>query len=237
MRGLNERLRERWPGLPVEPRPLCGSPAVIPTHDLDFLAGRPDQSAVRFAKNAVVPLVRGDARAARSVASSARRLGRGQSPLDCLPWLVDQESRKGVPASWFVLCRRSHRRDANYDLEERRTQEVLDHLAGAGAPVGVHGSYTSLEEPGRLAASTTGCEPSASSRWADVSTGSGTPATRCFESWSGPAPPSIPASASPTRWASGRAWHRRSPCTTCRATASCRSWSSPSSSWTWPSIT
>lgn len=153
MRWLHALLAAAWDRSPNWPGTLAGPlgrPVVAATHDLDFLPGRAWQTGVRYAKNLAFAVARERSIVPQVVAAGASTV-LGRHPLDRLEWMVGREQELGIRSSVNVLCRRAHRRDANYALSEARTQRRLRWLVDHGIEVGLHGSYTSLEGPGRLA--------------------------------------------------------------------------------------
>jgi len=136
-----------WPAL----RPLFERATFAATHDLDFLPGRWPQTAVRWGKNLTRAVSARDVRLASQIGRSGLRALRGDHPLSQLQRMVEREAASGIRSSVNVICDHAHRRDANYRLEEPRTHHALEWLCGAGVELGVHGSYTSLATPGRLA--------------------------------------------------------------------------------------
>lgn len=153
MRWLHARIRSHpaardWPVRLVGPLERS---VVAVTHDLDFLAGSWRQTSARLTKNLVRPVVGRDPALAAQVVRAGASTLLGDNPLDRLSWLIEREVGLGIGSSVNVLCRREHRRDGNYRLTEPRTRRVLGALQAAGVEIGLHGSYTSLEAPGRLA--------------------------------------------------------------------------------------
>ena len=154
MRWLHAHVRARasargWPTVLEGP---ARRSAVAVTHDLDFLPGRASQTSLRLVKNIARPIVGRNPKLAWQVARASARAVRGDNPLDRLHWLIEREAGLGIGSSVNVICRREHRRDANYAITEPRTADVLRVLQGAKVEIGLHGSYTSLEAPGRLVA-------------------------------------------------------------------------------------
>jgi hypothetical protein len=152
MRWLHARLATAWdrsPGWPATLVGPLGRTLVAATHDLDFLPGRAGQTSLRYAKN-LAYAVRHDRSIVPQVVAAGASAVVGRNPLDRLAWMVEREQDLGIRSSVNVLCRRAHRRDANYDLSEPRTRTRLRWLADQGVELGVHGSYTSLDGSGGL---------------------------------------------------------------------------------------
>jgi len=151
-RAIGERVGGGWPERPATPAGLDGTFAVAATHDVDFLPVSGGAVLHRALKNAAIGLAAGDlGRVAAMITAAARRTG-GATWLDgSLDDVSERESAEGIRATYAVLCRRSHRRDGNYDIADPAVRRRLARLAERGAEIAVHGSYTSLEAPGRLA--------------------------------------------------------------------------------------
>jgi hypothetical protein len=156
MRGLNEDLRAKlgnsWPSRPFSPWPMPHSWGVAATHDCDFLPVSKTSLLLRFCKNAAISAFR-----CRDWRLTSRILGRGVGALlggpslgNCLRRMIAREQQTGIRSSYNVICRRSHPRDANYSLDNPTVTRVLNELIRQGAEIAVHGSYTSLDAPGRL---------------------------------------------------------------------------------------
>jgi hypothetical protein len=125
-----------------------GEPVVALSHDLDFY-GRGSADAVRRVARAILAAARRrDAATVRRilaiVAREPHRVGRRLATVEPL---VDLDAAHGVEATWVVIPRREHRRDANYELDD-----IVDVVAWLDdvADVAVHGSYTSLDGTTRL---------------------------------------------------------------------------------------
>jgi hypothetical protein len=126
---------------------------VAVTHDIDFLPDHVGAVGARWLRNVAAGALR-----MRSATAAARAGLSVLRPLAGRVWLGDalerfraREAERGVRSTWTVVCRDEHRRDPTYRLRSERTQATLARLASSGAELGVHGSYTSLEAPGRLA--------------------------------------------------------------------------------------
>jgi peptidoglycan/xylan/chitin deacetylase (PgdA/CDA1 family) len=156
MRGLNDQIRRivgrSWPDAPVKPWSEAHRCAIAATHDIDFLPTTVVGTAERLVKNLVIAcIVFRDWRLAASIAAAAARgLAGGRAALDCLPAMLRRERELGIDSTCNVLARKEHRRDGNYQLEAPKTQRYLERLAAAGVEIGLHGSYSSLDSPGRL---------------------------------------------------------------------------------------
>jgi hypothetical protein len=156
MRGLNRDLRAKcgsgWPLHPTSPWPMPQAWAVAATHDCDFLPVSVTSSLFRFCKNAAISALR-----CRNLRLTGRILGRGLGALlggpslgNCLRRMIAREQETGIRSSYNLICRCAHPRDANYSLDNPSVARVLNELVQQGAEIAVHGSYTSLDAPGRL---------------------------------------------------------------------------------------
>jgi hypothetical protein len=156
MRGLDQDIARHvgsgWPGRPAPLLPQSGT-AIVATHDLDFLPTSATGSLARALKNAAIATVvhRDPRLVGQIVGAIAREAVRLRSPLDTLGTMTAREDELGIRSASYVICVQRHRRDANYRLDHPRVRRALAELAAAGAEIGVHGSYTSLEGMGRLA--------------------------------------------------------------------------------------
>ena len=133
-----------WPDTPL---------GVAATHDIDFLPDHIGATWSRWARNIAVGALR-----MKSGSVAARAAFSAVRPLSGAVWLNDslrrfraREERRGVDSTWTVVCRSEHGRDPTYRLDSVGTRRALEELAASGAEIGVHGSYTSLASPGRLA--------------------------------------------------------------------------------------
>jgi len=158
MRALNECIRAQagpeWPTAPTSPWPQHGGCAIAATHDIDFLPLRFRQNANRFLKDAVIALIikRDVGLAVRILQRALRAWSGDRGAVDSVGAVLQREQAAGMESSWYVLPRRGHRRDGSYDLRDPAVHRWLARLKHAGAEIGLHGSYTSLEFAGGLAA-------------------------------------------------------------------------------------
>ncbi len=151
MRLLALALQRRAP----EARPEPLSPVVsarhfiVPTHDVDYFPTSRVDGTLRLAKNAVISslLARRPALGLQQVRMALAVAAGAPDPMDKIPDLVEGERARGVPASYYFLVRHRHRRDANYSLERPEVADCLRSLEAQGMEVGVHTSYTCLDEP------------------------------------------------------------------------------------------
>jgi hypothetical protein len=147
---LQRELCRLAPGCQQEP--VCPASScrhfIINTHDVDFLPLDRFSSIKRLTKNAMISLlVARSPRLAFGQAVQAVRTGvTTENVLDQIPSLLSGELKRSASASFFFITQNRHRRDANYQVEQPQVVQLLRDLASHGMDVGVHGSYTSLDE-------------------------------------------------------------------------------------------
>ena len=154
MRFLQRALARTAPACPAEPSPPVPSVRhfLISTHDVDYLPVSYWQSLRRLAKNVGMSLLlyRAPALALDQARKALLMMLGGQNPLDQVPGVVRGESQRLVKASYFFLARHRHPRDGNYRIDQPAVVELMRSLEKQGMEIGVHGSYTSLDEPQAL---------------------------------------------------------------------------------------
>lgn len=154
MHLLQQDICRAVPRAAAEPRHPCGRSGhfVIPTHDVDYFPLGRMHAAGRLARNAAIScLNRQPWLGVRQTAMSLRMfLGCGKDPLDRIAALVEEERRRGFRASYNFLTRHCHRRDACYTLQRPEVVECMRRLERCGMEVGIHSSYTCLDQPGGL---------------------------------------------------------------------------------------
>jgi hypothetical protein len=155
MQFLQRALCKLVPATPE--RPMCPAPSVrhlvINTHDVDFLPVSYLSSLRRLAKYAAISLLmyRKPALAINQVGKAVAMMIGTRNPLDQVTELANGEACRSVKGSYYFLTRHAHRRDGNYAIDQAYVLEVMRFLQERGMEIGVHGSYTSLDEPTRLA--------------------------------------------------------------------------------------
>jgi peptidoglycan/xylan/chitin deacetylase (PgdA/CDA1 family) len=140
------------PGLQRRPR----TPRVWVSCDVDLPYSPGAKSAALALRQAASHLVndRSPRLAAQSlVGAVAARAGIDRfDPVDTFDWMLDVNERAGNRVSFFMLSVvRPQRIDCCYELAEPRIARLLRKLVARGHELGLHGSYGSLEAPGRLA--------------------------------------------------------------------------------------
>ncbi len=154
MHHLNEMIGKYFEDAGEEcPAATSAGCTIVATHDIDFLPVSSLGTLKRFLKNiAIALLAYRDLRLASSIlVAGLRRLGAQSSVLDCLPAMLERERQLGIQSTCNFLCRKEHRRDANYRIDDPVTISYLNKVAQSGAEIGLHGSYNSLEARGHLA--------------------------------------------------------------------------------------
>lgn len=136
---------------PASPVP-SGRHFVIGTHDVDFLPLSYLGCIYRLAKNALVSLLRyrSPVLALDQAEKALLTMVGGGNQLDQLPGLVEGQIGRGFNASYFFLTQRRHRRDGNYRIDQPRVLTLMRALERQGMEIGIHGSYSSLDEPDGL---------------------------------------------------------------------------------------
>ncbi len=152
-----ERLRAR---LGLEPPRWGGARfAVALTHDVD----RPWRWTRRGIRNAAGRLrARALSGAGRDALREARGLAavpvhrlRGTDPNWRFGRIAELEAARGARSTYFVLAGHAHKEDGFApEVYDRLRPRLVETLLDSGAEVGLHGSYTSAEDPLRLAAET-----------------------------------------------------------------------------------
>jgi hypothetical protein len=138
---------------PVPVSPAGGSTHfIVNTHDVDFVPIRPLDSLKRLAKNAVISLAiyKSPFCALSQVDKLLAMMLSKQDVLDQLPGLLAMEAQARIPATYFFLCRKAHPRDGNYRIEQPMVLNLMHSLASQGMEIGLHGSYTSVDNPETL---------------------------------------------------------------------------------------
>jgi len=147
MAFLQRAIARVKPQVPIRPLSPVASAEhlVVNTHDVDLLGLKRIRSSYRIAKNAFISFAlyrRPRVAAQQSKAAVQVALG-APDPLDQIDFVTEQERKRNASASYYFLCRRGHRRDGNYSLQQ--ASQVMCSLQDAGVEVGVHGSYRSME--------------------------------------------------------------------------------------------
>lgn len=135
------------------PRTNDKAHCVVNTHDVDFLSTSRPGTSCRLAKNCLIScLNRSPALACAQAIDALRTAFGGDAPFISLQSLADSEKRRGASASYYFLVSHSHRRDGNYQTTDPGFLSLLEYLRRTGMEIGVHSSYTCLDDPEGLEA-------------------------------------------------------------------------------------
>jgi len=150
-----ERLRRR---LGIElPRWGGARFAVALTHDVDTpwkwtrtgLLGAAARAKADVLAGRFAPALR----EARGLASAPVHKLRGTDPFWSFDRILADERRYGASSTFFVMAAHRHELDGPApESYERLRPGLVELLAGGGAEVGLHGSYSAADDSGRLAA-------------------------------------------------------------------------------------
>lgn len=130
---------------------------VVNTHDIDFLPASRWSNAARLVKNSLISAIRyrQPGSAVRQAISALSALSSGHNALDQMESLLKREVEEGISATYLFLTRRIHAHDANYDVFQPETINVMRSVEARGMEVALHGSFTSLDSDNGLAAEST----------------------------------------------------------------------------------
>jgi len=168
MRFLEAVIQDVEPTSANEPIPVLAGVKhhVIVTHDVDYLPQGRWEAVARLVKNSAAALVvhRRPGLAGQLLLRAIQTGFGGRNPLDQIPNLISLEVARKISATYFIIPRRAHRRDGNYDIKDHILTDCLDLLATSGMEVGLHGSYSSMDNPPTLNEEfqllrTAGCNP------------------------------------------------------------------------------
>ena len=151
---LHAAVRGALPRLPAAPRSPFGAGATfVASHDMDHLSANRVRNSVRLAKNVGIAVAgRRDVRTGMQIlGSAAHRAVRRRPTTVGVDDLLTGEAARGVRATYTVVAESTHRRDPGYHLDDDIVHDTLRRVTDHGHEVAVHGSYSSLTEPGRLA--------------------------------------------------------------------------------------
>jgi hypothetical protein len=144
---------ERRPVRFVAPWPNGYRWAVLLTHDLDVVEWWGLFPLLRMAELGRKGKWRLTARVARAASRSIGRdpVSRGVHSV------LQLEAHHGIPATWFVICSEPTLRsmaagDSTYRPQSPATNRILSAVGQAGHEFGLHGSFATTEDAGRMAA-------------------------------------------------------------------------------------
>lgn len=151
---VHTAVRTVLPRLPVvPPSPFPAARTFVASHDIDHLSDRRSVNGKRIVENIGIALLqRRDPATAVQIAGTALRRAAHRVPTAVgLQEALSGEAVRGVRATYTVVAESAHPRDPGYRLDDPFVRRTLQAVADAGHEIGVHGSYRSLERPGRLA--------------------------------------------------------------------------------------
>ena len=149
-----ERLRQR---LGVEPPRWGGAPfAVALTHDVDvpwkWTRKGVKGAAARAKSELAGGRVRSGLRELRGLAGAPVHRVTGTDPYWSFDRILEDERRCGASSTFFLLADHAHEFDGSaVESYERLRPRLVETLQEAGAEVGLHGSYSAADDPGRIA--------------------------------------------------------------------------------------
>jgi hypothetical protein len=146
-------LRRLWPGLRRAPRRR----RVILTHDVDWPLVTLGRSRAQVARSAAGDLVR---RRAPGVAlrrlRAHGRVRRGRldaDPGDTFDFIMDTSERHGLASAFYVMAgHTSPAHDGAYSLDHPWIRALLRRIRRRGHRLGLHPSYATWRDPGRVRA-------------------------------------------------------------------------------------
>ena len=148
-----ERLRER---LGAEaPRWGGARFAVALTHDVDtpwrWTSIGVRGAAARLKSHALAGRGRAALREARALSSVPVHRLRRTDPNWSFERVISIERERGAGSTFFVMAGHRHAADgASPETYDRLRPRLVETLRSGGAEIGLHGSYTAAEDPGRL---------------------------------------------------------------------------------------
>jgi len=152
MAWMENRLRNgnRRDSFAKAPSPVAGAEhLVVCSHDVDFYYVSKSSALVRLAKNLAIALY--TTPSLSFFLSSSALLSdvvRGKRVGDYLPKMLEKIRSREFQSTLFVVPRRGHRRDPNYELED--LLPYLTEVSEKNFSLALHGSYTSVVESGTL---------------------------------------------------------------------------------------
>lgn len=145
-------LERLWPRLRRRARTFVARP----THDVDwpfYSRGRVWESVRAAAADLRNRRDRSLARARLASLSRVKRAGRDADPANAFDFLMTASERHGLrSAFYFMGGHASSAHDPGYPLDDEWLRKVMRAIDERGHEIGVHPSYTTFRDPGRLAA-------------------------------------------------------------------------------------
>ena len=125
---------------------------VAATHDVDFLPISLSSVMKRYIKNFLIAiLVKRSAGLVKQIFfQSFKSVFGGNSLNNCFFYLFKKEKALGVRSTWNFLAGRLNPRDGNYEVDKSIFEQYIRPLQDAGFEIGLHASYSCLDNPGRV---------------------------------------------------------------------------------------
>lgn len=76
--------------------------------------------------------------------------GWSADPNNTFEYMMAVNERRGFPIGFYFICHRDNAIDANYDISSSSMLALMRRMSDRGHRLGVHGSYCSQYQPGRL---------------------------------------------------------------------------------------
>ncbi|HEU5303900.1 MAG TPA: hypothetical protein VFU40_04585 [Gemmatimonadales bacterium] len=152
LRKAAGEVAERRPMRFLAPWPNGYRWAALVTHDLDVVERWILFPFLRMAELSRRGMWRLTARVARAASRSI-----GHDPVTHgVHALLQLEAHHGIPATWFVICSEPTLRsllagDSTYRPDAPTTHRILNAVGQAGHEIGLHGSFATVGDAGRLA--------------------------------------------------------------------------------------
>jgi hypothetical protein len=154
MRFLQELLAGAVRGVTLEPPSPVKSVRhfIVNSHDVDILPAGYLRSLYRLTRHSLASyIVHRQPQAAVVQAAKAVRMALGGlNPLDQMKRILRRQIENKTGATYFFIAGNRHRKDANYRVEDPEVHKLMAEAIHHGMEIGLHGSYTSLDEEGRL---------------------------------------------------------------------------------------
>jgi hypothetical protein len=137
-------LARLWPGLERRRRSF----RLLVSHDVDHPRWRGSGG------DRLLRAVAGDVVRRRDAGLALRRLGAsggvGRDVYDTFDWIMDASERRGLRSAFYLMAGAGGERDGGYSLEEPRMRALVRSLGARGHEIGLHGSYETFDDAGRL---------------------------------------------------------------------------------------
>jgi peptidoglycan/xylan/chitin deacetylase (PgdA/CDA1 family) len=125
--------------------------AVALTHDVDVLYKYSLIGCLAEIKKALILISRRELMQAFSVVRDmAGFLITGKKPYWQMLNVAEFEKKYGFRSTFYLCGKKRHKLDPNYDVRSKEIKNAVRKLQGMGFEIGVHGSYTSYNDSGKL---------------------------------------------------------------------------------------